>query len=239
VLKPMMFTFSDAGAGMPTAPNQLTFAVTLSEPAAGPVSVGWRTAPGTATATDFTAATGTLSFAAGERTRTIAFNVTGDRTAEADEVMVLQLINASGATLLRASATGTIRNDDGPIIVAPRPPPPPTGPTGGLSGSIRVTQDWGTGYVAEVTLRNGGPALSTWQFALWTADTVVNLWDGMIKRQAGDAYRIGNAAWNGSLATRASVTLGFQAKGSDLPTQSDLFFGQGRIRSDGAAGGSA
>jgi chitinase len=50
VLKPMMFTFPDAGAGTPVAPSQLNFVVTLSEPAAGPVSVGWRTAPGSATA---------------------------------------------------------------------------------------------------------------------------------------------------------------------------------------------
>jgi hypothetical protein len=79
--------------------------------------------------------------------------------------------------------------------------------------------------VAEVTLRNGGPALSNWQFDLRTADTVVNLWDGMIKGQAGNGYSIGNAAWNGSLATGASVTLGFQATGSYLPSQDFLFFG--------------
>ena len=214
-LKPLMFSFPDAGG--PESPNMLSFAATLSEAAAGLVSLDWRTAPGTAGTADFTAAAGRLTFAAGERTKLVQVAVTGDRAVEADETVILELLNVAGATPLHASATGTIRNDDG---VAG---PPPT--AGGLAGSIRVTQDWGTGYLAEVTLRNDGPALNGWNFGLRMADSVVNLWDGSITGQSDGTYQVANAAWNGGLATGASVTVGFQAHGHHLPGQADLIFG--------------
>jgi chitinase len=59
--------------------------VSLSSAAGGPVTVSFDTANGSATAgTDYEAAAGTVTFDAGETTRTIALVVNGDRTGEAD-----------------------------------------------------------------------------------------------------------------------------------------------------------
>ena len=64
-------------------------------------------------AADFTPATGTLTFAPGTTaTQFISITVNGDRTNENDENFLVNLSNASNASLLKAIGTGTILNDD-------------------------------------------------------------------------------------------------------------------------------
>ena len=69
-----------------------------------------------ATAADFTGGvfpTGTVSFAAGETSKTITVNVAGDTAVEPTEGFTLTLSNPSaGTTIGTATATGTILNDD-------------------------------------------------------------------------------------------------------------------------------
>ena len=77
------------------------------------VSVSWATRDGTATAgADYTAASGTLTFGAGERVKTVRVSVLDDSHDEGSETLVLALSSASGATLDDAEATGTISNTD-------------------------------------------------------------------------------------------------------------------------------
>ena len=92
----------------------LAFVVTLAPAASAPVTVDWATADGTATAgSDYTAATGTLAFAAGETEKTVEVATTADAEAEAAETLALTLSNASGATIGNGGATGTV-TDPGP-----------------------------------------------------------------------------------------------------------------------------
>ena len=56
---------------------------------------------------------GTLTFAAGETSKSIVVNVVGDTTTEPNETFTLTLSNPSGATLGTATASGQITNDDG------------------------------------------------------------------------------------------------------------------------------
>lgn len=91
----------------------LTFTVALSTASTGAVTVAYSTSAGTATAgVDFVATSGTLTFAAGETTKSISVGVIGDTAVEADETFTVTLSNASGAGIADATATGTIRNDD-------------------------------------------------------------------------------------------------------------------------------
>ena len=91
----------------------MTFTVTLSTAAAGPVTVAYSTADGTATSgSDYVAASGNLTFAAGEISKTITVKVKGDKVAEGNEAFTVRLGNAAGATIADGSATGTITNDD-------------------------------------------------------------------------------------------------------------------------------
>ena len=77
------------------------------------VTVDYATADGTARAgEDYTAASGTLTFAAGESAKTVAVSVLDDAHDEGEETFTLSLSNATGARLEDAEATGTIENAD-------------------------------------------------------------------------------------------------------------------------------
>ena len=91
----------------------LDFVVTLSRARNEATTVDYATSDGTATAgLDYTAESGTLSFAAGETAKTVEVAVLDDSHDEGAETMTLTLSNPSGARLGEASATGTINNTD-------------------------------------------------------------------------------------------------------------------------------
>ena len=95
--------------------ESLDFAVTLSRAAAGEVSVDYATEDGTATAgSDYTAASGTLTFAPGETAKTVSVPLLDDAIDEGKETFKLKLSNPRGAYLrgIHRQAKGVIRNED-------------------------------------------------------------------------------------------------------------------------------
>lgn len=104
------------------------FAVTLSEASASAVTVKFATANGTATAgSDYDATDGTLTFAAGETTKTVNVPVRGDTAVEDDETFTVTLSDATNADVGDGSGTGRILNDDQPTVEQPPAPAPRTG----------------------------------------------------------------------------------------------------------------
>ena len=97
-----------------SGPVVATFTVSMNVPSGRAASVGYATADGTATAPgDYTSASGTLNFAAGQTTRTFNVNVNGDVTDELDETFTVTLSTAVNATILDGQGVGTITDDDG------------------------------------------------------------------------------------------------------------------------------
>ena len=89
------------------------FVVTLNPAASDTVTVDYATSDGTATAgEDYTATSGTLTFAAGDTTKTVSVPIIDDTVDDGGETFTLTLSNASGAALGDAEATGTIRNTE-------------------------------------------------------------------------------------------------------------------------------
>ena len=89
------------------------FVVSLSRAASGTVTVDYATENGTARAgEDYTAVSGTLTFAAGEREKTVSVPILDDALDEGTETFTLKLQNAQGAWISDAEATGTITNSD-------------------------------------------------------------------------------------------------------------------------------
>ena len=94
--------------------TDFTFTVTRSGDTSGPTDVDFAVT-GDADAADFGGIlpSGTVSFVAGETTKTITVGVSGDVDAEADETFTVTLANATGgASIVAATAEGTIQNDD-------------------------------------------------------------------------------------------------------------------------------
>ena len=105
---------SVADAEVEEAPNaELAFVVTLDRAVSETVTVAWATSDGTAKAgADYTAASGTLTFGAGETEQTVSVAVLDDTQDEESETLTLTLSTPSGAYLADATATGTITNSD-------------------------------------------------------------------------------------------------------------------------------
>ena len=102
-------TVSEGNAGA----KNMVFTISLSAASAGAVTVDFATADNTAFAgSDYAAAAGTLTFAAGELTKTVAVVIIGDGIVEQNETFFLNLGNATGATIADAQGLGTIANDD-------------------------------------------------------------------------------------------------------------------------------
>lgn len=98
----------------------LQFAVSLSAPApAAGVRFTIVTADATAKAgSDYVARTlSAQTIAAGQTGATFAVTVNGDTTGENDETLTVRLSAVTGASVARATATGTIRNDDTAVVV--------------------------------------------------------------------------------------------------------------------------
>ncbi len=99
--------------GSAATPGSMVFRVILGKASSAPVMVDYATADDQALAgKDYTAKTGTLTFAAGETSKTVSVSLIGDDCNEADKAFKLVLSNARGATLDVAQAAGTILNDD-------------------------------------------------------------------------------------------------------------------------------
>ena len=107
---------SDASADEPNSGTAtMTFTVTLAPASNRPVRVAYSTADGTATAgPDYTSTSGTLEFAPGATTKTIAVPIIGDAINEENETIVLNLSAADGAGVADAQGQGTIVDKNAP-----------------------------------------------------------------------------------------------------------------------------
>jgi ELWxxDGT repeat protein len=126
-----------------TAPARFT--VSLSAPSTQTVTVDYATSDGTALAgSDYNAASGTLTFAAGETSKNIDVLVRGDGFPENNETFALTLRNASGATLPNTPAYAIIDDDD-------------------RSADLALSLDFSiwNGLVVNVNGTNNGPSAAT------------------------------------------------------------------------------
>jgi len=93
--------------------SRLSLTVTLSRSVSSTVTVNYRTIDGTASSkSDYTPASGTVTFQPGQTSRTISISIIADKKREPNETFLVQLSSPVGATIDDAAATATIVNDD-------------------------------------------------------------------------------------------------------------------------------
>ncbi len=182
----------------------LVFTVTLSNASVLPVTIAYAAANGTALAgSDYTAASGTLTIAAGQTSGTITIPVLGDTTYEANETLTLTLSNPSGATFAGGaaslSATGTITNDDAKPVAT-------------LTASTVTEGNSGTKLLA-FTIKLSAASSQASTFSIATANgTAISGSDyvartGTITIAAGQTSTVVNVTVNGDTLYEASETV--------------------------------
>jgi hypothetical protein len=202
--------------------SNMVFTVSLSAALTSSVTVKYATAGGTATSgIDFIAASGTLTFAAGQTNKQISVAIQGDTLVEPDETFTLTLSGAVGATLGNSVATGTIKNDD----------------VQQTSGNFvfNVVSDWGSGFTGGITIKNtSNQAVTNWQLEFDFAGQIGDIWDAKVVSHVGNHYVLTNAGWNANIAAGGTASFGFVASpGNVTATPSNYKL------TSGAAGGSS
>ena len=163
-----------------TKPMNLT--VSLSVPQNNTATVRWSTADGTAVAgEDYQAASGTVTFAPNETTKTITVNVIGDFVKEPDEYFTVNLSNPVNAVISgAASVRGVILNDD---------------PKG--QGYWLVASDGGIFSYADCSFHGSTGAIRLNQPIVGMAPTPSGLGYWLVARDGG-IFSFGDAAFHGS-----------------------------------------
>jgi hypothetical protein len=107
-------TVNEGNTGTATA----VFTVTISRASGQVVTVAYATGDGGATAgSDYRAASGTVTFAPGETTKTITVQVIGDRLPEPNETFVVNLSSPTNASIADGQGVGTIVDDEPRISI--------------------------------------------------------------------------------------------------------------------------
>jgi ELWxxDGT repeat protein len=113
-LSPLAASVTEPLAGTVDA----TFTVSLNVDAGRTVTVGYATADGSAQAgADYAAASGTLSFAPGERTKTVDVSVLSDAVVDGGETFTLTLSSPTNGTISAAGGTATVTIRDSLSLV--------------------------------------------------------------------------------------------------------------------------
>lgn len=92
---------------------------------------------------------------------------------------------------------------------APTPAPPPS--SASITTSQNITTDWGTGYCADITVKNTTSSPITWQATVAIDGKVTSLWNGTYA-VTDNTITIVGANWNKQLAGLSSTTVGYCAK---------------------------
>nr|WP_281171436.1 cellulose binding domain-containing protein [Actinoplanes globisporus] len=190
----MFGTGGGPGTGDTTAPSTPT-GLTVSGTTSSSVSLSWTAS------TDNVAVTGYLIYRNGTQVGTSTATTYTDTslTASTQYSYTVRARDAANNQSAASAAVNATTQSGG------------TG-TGSLTGTYHIDSDWGSGFVATVTIKNNGTAaVTTWR-AAWTyggSQKITNAWNATVT-QSGTGVTATPVNWNASIPAGASVSFGFQ-----------------------------
>jgi hypothetical protein len=191
-----------ATATVGEAAGSVTLAVTRTGSTTMTSNVGWRVEGGSATpGSDYTAASGTVTFAPGETSKQVVVPITADAQLEGSESFTVRRVDPQGASSLGNAATTVTIADDDPDRVAPIVLLTSRDPfTAKLLRRRGITSTWSCDEAcsATITLRLGRKVVGTSTVALSKA----GVWSARTKLS-----RRGRTRVDAALAKRPSIAL--------------------------------
>jgi plastocyanin len=171
----------------------LTLTVARTGGSDGAATVKYETPSGTAKSKkDFTARTGTLSWAAGDQDpKTIEVPIKNDKAKEKSETFTVKLSKATGAALGAGSATVTINDDDSPGCGSSLAAPAQLQARGQSESEIRLTWIDPSATASEIRIERRQPG-GTFQEIASLAAGVESFTDSGLPGGATFQYRISN-----------------------------------------------
>jgi hypothetical protein len=96
----------------------------------------------------------------------------------------------------------------------------------GVVANYAVTQDWGSGFQASLSLVNSQPtAVADWRLEFDLAANITSIWDAQVVSHSGNHYFITGAAWDSNLSGGGTVSFGFVASPGHVASPSNYVLG--------------
>ena len=119
----------------------------------------------------------------------------------------------------KPSVAPSVSPSTAPIVAPSVKPSSSTGTATGLPAGVTctysVTSEWGSGYQAEIVLKNGSSkSYNGWTLTFNTNSKISSLWGAELVGQSGTKVTVKNPSWDTTLAAGASVTIQFVADGA-------------------------
>ncbi|MER5455041.1 glycoside hydrolase family 6 protein [Micromonospora sp. NPDC002389] len=205
-----------------TGISRLKAVIDTSRNGNGPAGSEWCDPPGRAIGTPSTTATGDSAIDAflwvklpGEADGCIA--AAGQFVPQ----RAYDLAIAAGPPPTTTPPTTTPPTTTPPTTPPPTTTPPPSNPPAGNCAVTFTPNTWAGGFTAEIRVTNRSGALNGWTLAFNAGSGVrlSNGWNGTWS-QSGDRIEVRNVAYNGSVPSGGTISVGFQGtySGSSLPT---------------------
>ena len=149
-----------------TGTTNAVFIVTLNTPSPASVTVNYTTVDATAIAPgDYITTSGTLTFAAGETTKTISVPVKGDTLNETNEFFRVNLSDAANATIADRQGIGTILDDDRAPAFSINDVTVTEGNSGTVNATFTITLSTPSGQTATINvIPSNGSARSPFDY---------------------------------------------------------------------------
>lgn len=96
-----------------------------------------------------------------------------------------------------------------------------------VSVTFKVTKDWGSGFTADMVIRNTGTtAINGWTLDFKAPYTIDQNWSSTLTKLPSGNYSVKPLSWNSSIAPGAAVTIGFRGlkAGGTPPAPSEYRF---------------
>lgn len=185
--------------------REISIPYSLSATSTDAIAVHAMTMDGTATAgEDYVAKETHLMLPAGSTSGRMSVEIVGDTKVESDETFMIKLMNPDGVSLARETAIVTILNDDAP-------PADPGTANGSLT--IKVVDDWGSGFNASAVLKNtDNTAINGWTLTFEWPYEITQIWNAQLVSKKGNLYTIKNVSWNAKIPARGQIDFGFLGK---------------------------
>src|ERR1051325_7052083 len=115
--------------------------------------------------------------------------------------------------------------------------------SGSVTANLVITNDWGSGYTAEVRMVNSGTPTTAWTTVVnLGGSSLTNAWNASTT-VSGSQLTASNLSYNAAIPTTLTAVWGFQGAGSGRPTLTSLSVtggggGSGSGRGSGSGSGS-
>ena len=222
-------TIDVASTVVPADASVARFRIVLSEPLERDASVDYLAGPSDADPS--AARKGSVILPAGTSERTLEIDIEGDADgaapggASAGSDGEAKAAPPQRFTLELTAADGAqIRTGRAEAIVGAQPlgagkiasPPNATGEVA-LTIDLILKNDWGTGALFDVVLRNVSDApVEGWTLALDLPFDLAEVWSATIESDVGERVTLTNAQWNGAIAPGGTATFGFIADAGEI-----------------------